>query len=87
MTLEETLKANTVAADYQWNQPAWMKCDCCDDFLCTIHGDHAADCPCPPIDVWSLYGKSPYHDSYLWREVDLLPDPKGYPDLEWPELD
>ena len=32
--------------------PAWMRCLCCDDWICTIHGEHVADCPCPPIDRW-----------------------------------
>jgi hypothetical protein len=30
--------------------PAWVKCPCCDDFICTIHNCHTADCPCPEID-------------------------------------
>lgn len=32
--------------------PAWMRCTCCEDYLCTIHGEHVADCECPPIDEW-----------------------------------
>lgn len=33
--------------------PAWVKCDCCDDYLCTIHdGFHAHECDCLPIDEW-----------------------------------
>ena len=31
---------------------SWIPCDCCGDFLCTIHGGHAYDCECPPIDEW-----------------------------------
>lgn len=40
--------------------PAWMPCLCCDDFLCTIHGLHVADCTCPPVDDWAAppYGIS-----------------------------
>lgn len=32
--------------------PAWMLCLCCEDYLCTIHGTHVADCECPAIDEW-----------------------------------
>lgn len=32
--------------------PAWVPCDCCENFLCTIHGGHAHDCDCPPVDEW-----------------------------------
>ena len=40
--------------------PAWVRCECCDDFLCTIHGVHVADCSCPDIDTWALRGMDPY---------------------------
>ncbi len=32
--------------------PAWVPCDCCDDFLCRIHGCHAHDCDCPAVEEW-----------------------------------
>jgi len=33
--------------------PAWIPCpDDCGEFYCTIHGEHACDCPCPPIEEW-----------------------------------
>ena len=32
--------------------PAWMRCMCCDDFVCTIHDTHVADCSCLPIEHW-----------------------------------
>jgi len=33
--------------------PAWVLCDCCDDFICTIHpGEHAFECDCPAIEEW-----------------------------------
>lgn len=32
--------------------PPWVKCSVCQDFQCTIHGMHAYDCPCPPIEEW-----------------------------------
>ena len=40
--------------------PAWMPCQCCDDFLCTIHGEHVHECPCPPIDTWARKKIDPY---------------------------
>jgi hypothetical protein len=41
--------------------PAWVRCEECDDFVCTRHpGLHAADCECPPIDIWALYDLDPY---------------------------
>ena len=39
--------------------PAWIPCPCCENFLCTIHGMHAHDCPCPPVDEWPT---DPYAD-------------------------
>ena len=30
----------------------WVPCDCCDEFLCNIHGGHVSECECPPIDEW-----------------------------------
>lgn len=32
--------------------PAWQKCPDCDDFWCSIHFMHVADCDCPPIEEW-----------------------------------
>jgi DNA-binding phage protein len=39
----------------------WIPCPCCDCYLCTIHGAHAHDCPCPPIEEWETdpYGAEP----------------------------
>ena len=34
------------------NPPAWVPCDCCENYLCNIHGSHAHDCECPAIDDW-----------------------------------
>lgn len=37
------------------NTPAWIRCDMCDDYLCTIHeGEHVSDCACPPLDYWDV---------------------------------
>ena len=38
----------------------WIKCSYCDDFHCTVHNEHVADCACPRIDVWLDYGLDPY---------------------------
>ena len=32
--------------------PAWVECQCCDEFWCLIHGTHAFECECPAIDEW-----------------------------------
>ncbi len=40
--------------------PAWVPCDNCDEWYCTIHGEHVHDCPCPPIDEWEY---DPYVDN------------------------
>jgi hypothetical protein len=40
-------------------QPPWIQCDHCENFLCTIHGMHVHDCPCPPIEEWTT---DPYSD-------------------------
>lgn len=36
------------------SRPAWEACDCCEDWICNIHGCHAHDCDCPPIDDWDI---------------------------------
>jgi DNA (cytosine-5)-methyltransferase 1 len=41
--------------------PAWERCSCCDDFLCSIHfGEHVADCECPPVEIWAEHQLDPY---------------------------
>lgn len=62
------------------DQPMWQECDCCGDYFCVYCDDHAADCDCPTIDVFAIYGKSPYFDSYLFKQGELMPDPDGYDD-------
>ena len=47
-------------------QPAWIKCEACDDFYCTVHHMHVYDCDCPPIDEWDI---DPYSGT--------LPGPKA----------
>jgi hypothetical protein len=35
--------------------PAWIPCPCCVyEFLCTIHQCHTFECPCPPIEDWTV---------------------------------
>lgn len=38
----------------------WVRCPHCDDYHCTIHNEHVADCDCPPIDMWLDYDLDPY---------------------------
>ena len=33
---------------------AWVPCECCGEFYCTIHDKHAFECDCPPVDEWPL---------------------------------
>lgn len=32
---------------------AWVPCDCCEDYLCTIHQLHVYDYECPPLEEWT----------------------------------
>jgi hypothetical protein len=41
---------------------AWIKCEGCGDWWCTVHKQHAYDCDCPPIDEWVEAGKWPYRE-------------------------
>jgi hypothetical protein len=42
--------------------PAWVRCESCEDFYCTIHELHAFECDCPPLEVWLEAGQDPYED-------------------------
>ena len=44
------------------NITTWVKCDCCDDYLCNFHGNHVFECDCPTIVQWAEYGLNPYFD-------------------------
>jgi len=46
--------------------PAWVKCDCCDDYICTIHGKHVFECDCKEIEWWAAKGISPYMTGGRW---------------------
>jgi hypothetical protein len=39
---------------------AWELCPDCEEFWCLVHQMHAADCPCPEIEIWADVGISPY---------------------------
>ena len=41
---------------------AWVPC-ICENYWCLIHGMHAHDCPCPPIEEWETdpYNPDPAH--------------------------
>jgi site-specific DNA-cytosine methylase len=43
----------------------WVECPDCGDFWCRLHGMHAYDCACPPVDDWAEYDLSPYLPSVL----------------------
>lgn len=59
--------------------PAWIPCDCCDNYICTIHGMHAHECECPPIDEWGdidPYSERPMttkerQANHKQRQIDL----------------
>lgn len=42
--------------------PAWLLCECCEDYLCTIHGGHVFDCECPALEEWIDQGVDPYSE-------------------------
>lgn len=61
--------------------PAWQPSECCDDYVCNVHGEHVSDCPCPGIDTWAEYDIPPYEPCVLRfitpRECERL---QGFPD-------
>lgn len=40
--------------------PCWERCLDCDDYWCTVHHQHVADCQCPGIEEWEEAGVWPY---------------------------
>jgi DNA (cytosine-5)-methyltransferase 1 len=48
---------------WRGKSPAWIKCPCCENYLCTIHEMHAHDCTCPAVAEWQT---SPYQPRLLW---------------------
>ena len=65
------------------NLPAWIQCPHCENHLCTIHGIHAFECPCPSVEEWPT---DPYRDRVPGR---LAPEFSewllGFP-IGWTEL-
>lgn len=61
--------------------PAWVKCDCCEDYICQPHGCHAHECQCKSIEYWADADESPYMPCVLRyvtpRECERL---MGLPD-------
>ncbi|NBW14373.1 MAG: hypothetical protein EBR82_40885 [Caulobacteraceae bacterium] len=59
----------------------WVRCECCGDVWCRLHGMHAYDCACPAVDEWAVYDLSPYDPSVLRfitpTECERL---QGFPD-------
>jgi len=48
---------------WQGKTAAWVKCPCCENFWCQIHGTHAYECDCPPIEEWE---NDPYCARIVW---------------------
>lgn len=51
----------------------WTLCPCCEDHLCNLHGSHAHDCACLPVEEWSARGLDPYTSTLA--DADDAPDP------------
>lgn len=41
-------------SDSDLDRPIWEPCHDCEEYVCNIHNEHAADCPCPGIDDWNV---------------------------------
>ncbi len=60
--------------------PAWIRCECCEDYLCTIHLRHAYECPCEEVSEWST---DPYSDPAPGRTAPRFCEwLMGWP-IEW----
>lgn len=35
-------------------EPIWFKCEVCEDWYCSIHDKHVAECDCPSVEEWSF---------------------------------
>lgn len=58
MTTPAIAPSTPSALRVPWVAPAWEACDC-GDYWCTVHQQHAHECPCPPVDEWPT---DPYSD-------------------------
>ena len=43
-----------IVLDNSTTGPAWIRCDCSPNFICTIHQIHVHDCDCPPVEEWTV---------------------------------
>jgi hypothetical protein len=56
----------------------WVQCDCCEDYICSIHeGEHVADCACPVIDDWAGADLFPYEPNNVDEVNDFLSSQPG----------
>ena len=70
-------------AEYIETMPAWLPCECCEEFLCTICGDHAWNCPCPPVEEWQ---SGPYDEVQHGRlNPQFVEWMQGFP-IGWTDL-
>tara|TARA_R110000803_G_scaffold130198_2_gene197494 strand:- start:49 stop:267 length:219 start_codon:yes stop_codon:yes gene_type:complete len=50
----------------------WLKCECCDEYMCNIHNVHVHDCTCPGIDVMSEHFIFPYDDPVSDAAIKII---------------
>lgn len=50
----------------------WIVCDCCEDYICTIHDQHVFECDCPAIDDWVEADLFPYAECEKAAVMELL---------------
>jgi hypothetical protein len=68
------------------HRAAWVPCDDCDDFFCSIHKEHVADCACPGIEAWAKRNIDPYTDGGRWDNQTASGQNKlGPSDDRWSE--
>lgn len=61
--------------------PCWEPCEMCEEYLCNLHGEHAADCSCPGVDWWAERELWPYEstvDEYLRTVGNVWLDSVGW---------
>ena len=63
MSLNEEMPQDTDQDPQVETRPLWVRCDLCDDFICTRHEQHAHDCTCPSVDWFAEYNFWPYDQS------------------------
>jgi DNA (cytosine-5)-methyltransferase 1 len=61
--------------------PAWVQCECCDDYICQAHGVHAFECNCSSVEEWVDFGITPYEPCLLRYITPLEAERlQGFPD-------